>query len=79
VFILLTYFDCASILLFVAATLFLIKRQKEFDDDIDLIETTAADYTVCVTNLPQDVDDPRELKQYFEAVLSSEVRVGEGW
>jgi len=73
VFTLLTYFDCASIALFMAATMFLIKRQKEFDDDIDLIETTAADYTVYVENLPADVDDPAEIKEYFESLLASEM------
>ena len=74
VFIALTWFDCASISIFMAASIFLLVKTRQFDTDIDLIQTTPADYTVIVENIPGDVDDANEIKAFFESLLIEEMR-----
>ena len=71
-----TWFDCASICVFMAACIFLLQKQNQFDKDIDMIETTPADYTILVEGLPGDVDDPNEVKKYFETLLANEMGSG---
>ena len=69
-----TWFDCASICVFMVACLFLLQKQHQFEKDIDMIETTPADYTILVEGLPGDVEDPEEVRKYFEGLLANEVR-----
>ncbi|GMH98910.1 hypothetical protein TrST_g6876 [Triparma strigata] len=76
VFVAMTWFDCASICVFMAACIFLLQKQNQFDKDIDMIETTPADYTILVEGLPGDVDDPNEVKKYFETLLANEMGSG---
>jgi hypothetical protein len=69
VFVAISAFDCVSITIFMVTCMFLIIKQDACIEDDDLIQTTPADYTVAVTNIPQDVRDPLEIKRYFETLL----------
>ena len=71
VFILLSYFDAAQIVLCMASFLFLIYKQHQFEADTDILQTTPGDYTIIVSNLPDNVE-PEEISKYFEKVLSHE-------
>jgi len=71
VFVLLSYFDTASIVLCMCGFLFLIYKQKQFEEDADILDTSPGDYTILVEGLPDDVC-AQELAEYFEAVLSHE-------
>jgi len=59
---------CASVF-FLICCMFLIRRQKQFSKDIDIIETTSADYTIIVENLPPDVIYAEEVRDYFFNVM----------
>ena len=74
-FTLLAYFDIASISFFVAASLVLIRKQREFDCDMDLIQTTPRDYAVYVRGLPAGravpLCDAQSVASHFERLLLS--------
>jgi hypothetical protein len=55
VFIMLSYFDAAAILLCFVAFVFLIFKQGQFESDSDALQTTPSDYTIFVDKLPDDV------------------------
>jgi len=70
IFIMISYFDAVAMFLCMIMFLFLIGKQKQFESDTDILQTTPADYTIFVDNLPDDVG-AEELSDYFERALSN--------
>ena len=54
--IVLVYFDIASIFAFYLFTIFLKMRQEEYIDEFKKRSIEMSDFTICVSNLPPDID-----------------------